>query len=538
MPARRFILLAVLFSILVLGPYSLASQFHPGEAVFQGFLINPIDGNSYLAKMYQGWRGSWQFRLPYTTEPGEGAYLFLYYIFLGHLARWTGLSLILVYHLARWLGSIFMLWSLMRFYTSLGFKGNLLAAALVLSAVGAGMGWLVFFSGNFTADFWVAEAYPFLSAYTNPHFPLALGLILCLLSGFSGQSFQKRSSWNLTLLGLAVATLLLAIISPFGVVIVLVVSGVRLVWRLLVEMLKYPGRIKPRLQPLRIFFAGEHKIDLQIFSLVLAFGLPVLVYDWLIAKAHPVLAIWNAQNLTPSPPVWDVLLSFSPVIVLALVGLFARRREFSETPDTLVSWLVISLFLMYLPWELQRRFMIGLYVPAAGLALIGLQNLAQRYQISFKFLYVVLLLFSIPSPLIVILAGQYGVQTQDASLFLSAGEAECLAWIEANTSPDALVLAAPDMSLFIPAVTGRRVLYGHPFETAQAEQERTMVKKLLQQSDEFEQAETARIYLQQRGVDYLFWGERESILGPFPDWPGLTKVCSSDEANLYKLQAE
>ena len=75
---------------------------------FLDFLYNPQDGNSYLAKMYQGWEGNWRFVLPYTAEAGEGAYLFLFYILLGHIARVCGLSPILIFHLVRVLCSIGM----------------------------------------------------------------------------------------------------------------------------------------------------------------------------------------------------------------------------------------------------------------------------------------------------------------------------------------------------------------------------------------------------------------------------------------------
>lgn len=538
MSTRWFILFSILFSILVLIPYVLAFAHNPGEAVFQGFLINPVDGNSYLAKMYQGWSGSWQFRLPYTAEPGDGAYLFLYYLFLGHLARWVGLPLILTYHLARWLGSLFMLWALLRFYASLGFKGNSLSFAFILSAFGAGLGWLVFLSGKFTADFWIAEAYPFLSAYTNPHFPLGLGLMLYLLSEFPVQTLPGKSAGKVSRFVLALAALLLAVLSPFGVVIVLLVLGVRLAWRVILKASKHRGLENPGFLRSGDFLDGEIQSDTQVTLLVLVFGLPVLLYDWLITQAHPILAQWNAQNLTPSPPTWDVLISFSPVILLAVVGLVSRIKSFSEKADTLAIWLVISLILMIFPWGLQRRFMTGLYVPAAGLAVIGILFLSQRFRLSQKLLFIVLLLLSIQTPLIVILAGQHGVQKQDPALFLSAGETECLSWIEENTSPDALVLASPDMGLFIPAVTGRRVLYGHPFETAWAEQERDTVLSLIQQSAEFELPENAWDYLRQRGVDYLLWGKRESQLGELPAWPGLTRVCSAGDTSLYQLQKE
>ena len=89
-------------------PYALAYAVPPGY-VFSGFLINPVDGNSYFAKMREGMRGEWLFTLPYTAEPGPGAFIFTYYLFLGHVARWAGAGLDCVYHAARTLGGLALL---------------------------------------------------------------------------------------------------------------------------------------------------------------------------------------------------------------------------------------------------------------------------------------------------------------------------------------------------------------------------------------------------------------------------------------------
>ncbi len=538
MTLHRFVFFLVFLSILVLLPYGLAFLESPDEVVFQGLLINPVDGNSYLAKMYQGWQGSWQFKLPYTAEPGDGAYLFLYYLLLGHLARWTGQSLILVYHLARWLGALFLLWALRNFFTSLGFPEKIASRAFVLTALGAGMGWLVFLTGQFTADFWVAEAYPFLSAYANPHFPLGLGLMLFLLAAPIAKKPGPNPVLSVQTVIQAIAAFWLAILSPFGVVIVFLVTTGRLAWQAVrfytVQSRQAAGR--PRF--IQLLRNPVFQPEWMMLLLLLAAGFPLLFYDLIAANNHPVLAVWNAQNLTPSPPVWDVLLSFSPAIFLAIVGVISRLRNTAWQADTLIIWLLTCLVLMYFPWGLQRRFMLGLYVPTAGLAVVGLDYLAERIRLASKPLFTLLLLASVVSPLIVILAGLYGVKQKDGHLFLSTGEAECLSWLEAHSAPDALVLASPQMALYIPARTGRRVLYGHPFETAQAEKEEQVVLQLLGQSAAFEQPQAASQYLQQRGVDYLFWGEREAAIGAFPAWVGLTEVCRSGEASLFRFEPE
>jgi hypothetical protein len=85
-------------------------------------------------------------------------------------------------------------------------------------------------------------------------------------------------------------------------------------------------------------------------------------------------------------------------------------------------------------------------------------------------------------------------------------------WISTNLLPDATILASPDMSLFIPAMTGRRVLYGHPFETVNAKAEKQFVidfysKRVFSQNN-LETKET----LQGKNIDYLFIGPRERDL--------------------------
>ena len=81
--------------------------------------------------------------------------------------------------------------------------------ALILALFGSGLGWISALFGGITSDFWVAEAYPFLSMYTNPHFPLGLGLLLIyfdrLISGERGKNTPL-----IMLLGLIVA-----VIQPF-----------------------------------------------------------------------------------------------------------------------------------------------------------------------------------------------------------------------------------------------------------------------------------------------------------------------------------
>jgi hypothetical protein len=339
----RTLLVLLLFFVLITLPYVQAQLAGGTDLVFGGFLINPGDGNTYLAKMHQGLQGEWRFKLPYTAQPGKGAYLFLFYLFLGHLARLTHLPLILVFHTARLVSALLLVIAVRRFLNvslsgmlqpgrfsetsndsssgkQLGESTTLNLAHrshidrfFDLAILGLGLGWLIFPSGVITSDLWVAEAYPFLSAYANPHFALGLALMLWLLT-FPSAEGEK------SVISIALASLILSVVSPFGVIVVLVVLGGLTAWEL-GERLYWMHRGNARTDSGRSSKHDRSTNPMFRCILVFLFGAPLLLYDMWVARVDPVLAGWNAQNLTPSPQLWDLLLSFSPALLLAVVGM-------------------------------------------------------------------------------------------------------------------------------------------------------------------------------------------------------------------------
>ncbi len=499
-------LLAALSLPFLYASHAAGSAYH-----FSGFLYNPIDGLSYVAKIYQGWEGSWRYQMAYSPQPGQGVYINLLYLFLGHSARLSGLPLMLVYHAARLLGAAAMLAALWVFYGAWLPDERPRRMAYLLSVFGAGLGWLVTPLGLYTADLWVAEAYPFLSASTNPHFPMGLALILLLLLPADHARQTGRLAWR------ALAALTLSIISPFGLVIVLAVQGGHLLWVLVNRQEKGKGR------PL---FAG--------LLVTAAAGAPMLIYDLAITFADPVIAAWNAQNQTPSPTWWDLLISFSPASFFALWALSYRSghsdRNSLNTPAMLWVWLALGLGLMYLPIGFQRRFMMGLFIPLAGLAALGLEQLGRTKARRYRLGATALLVLALPTNILLILAGLHGADTHDAKLYLAASEYRALAWIEAHTAEDALILASPEMGAFIPAFNGRRVLYGHPFETVDAETGRAAVEGFFAGD-----VASSRDFFSEHRVDYLFYGPRERRLGSLSISPDFLPVYTDGDVILYQV---
>ena len=513
--------LAVAIVCVVNLPYLLAyAAPASAQRVFTGILFNPLDGNSYLAKMREGWRGEWRFTLPYTAQPGPGVFLFTYYLFLGHLARWTGASIEWVYHLARVFGGLALLMTgyqfLAHFFDS--FRSRL--AVWLFFAFSSGLGWLAVPWGGFTSDLWVAEAIPFLSLFSNAHFALTWALMLWVfLWTLPGLASEKPSGRRLTLTALAVTAL--AQTQPLALLTVGLVLGALTVWRIASRRL--------------IIFS-----DLAPLLVVGVFAAPWLIYDFWAAAAHPALAAWNAQNLTPSPPLWDALLSGGVPLLLAVPGIVvtAPRRSLrpsgGRAPRDLVPlvWLALAVLALYAPFSLQRRLSLGIWTPLVILAAIGLRGVIwPRVGARWRLLALAgIASLALPGNLLIYAATLGAVQKPDPQqkIFLTRDEADALEWILEDTPPGALVLASPATGLYIPARTDARVIYGHPFETVEAGAHEQAVEDFF----------TGRIsqgsFFAQYPVNYIFYGPREQALGPLPPLGnGWSVLFHQGEVTIY-----
>lgn len=520
------IILGMLFITIISVPYLVAFQAAGESYRFGGFLLNPIDGNSYLAKMQQGFDGRWRFVLPFTNQQGDGAYLFLFYIALGHLARLLGSSTFFIFHLARVACAILLVYSLWYFFQRVFSQNAAARLAFGLALFASGMGWLAASFGIFSADFWVAEGYPFLSAYANPHFPLGLAIMLWFLApGLKSMIGNANSLSSLQVICYIFAGLVLAISMPFGVVISLVVLVASWVWDLLRAGRSSPDNytLLERVKSNLLKTDRGQKLVILVFS-----GLPVLIYQYWVTQQDPYFAAWNAQNLTETPPVWDMLIATSPLLLAAVGGSYYALKSDEPGARTLLVWVIAGLLLIYLPWSLQRRFVTGLMVPVAGLAAMVLYHLNRRKRIFGIITTILMLVLMLPTNLMILVGGFQAVASKAESIFLTQAEYDSLMWLKVHTADQAVILASPDMGLYIPAYTGRKVWYGHPYETPDAVQ---MENYLLEFFSGENSAFTQNLL---DNSDYLLYGKRERSLGALNIGDEFELVYDDGESRIYR----
>jgi hypothetical protein len=468
-------------------PYLVAYLATPGDLFYTGFLTNPLDGHSYLSKVRQGLDGAWLWHLAFTPERHEGGFLFTYYLLLGHVARWTGISPILVLHLARVLNGYVLLLVL---YYAMSWLFDDVAQrrfAFVLSAIGSGLGWIAIALGRMTADLWVPEGYVFYSLLSNAHFPLAIALMVLALTWSVTPWGAARVHWP-RVGGMALCAALLGVVQPFCLITVGLPLLLYAIWRW----------FQDRRLPWHEIASGAS---------VAAFGLPFVLNAYLAVKNNALLAGWSAQNQTPSPPFWDLVTSYGLIVVLMLVGAWYAVRHRRGRDWLLLGWVASIVLLMYLPLSLQRRMIMGLVVPLAALATVGWDLIPAKRHLRQG---IVLGLASLTHLLLVgmsILA----LFNSPPWVHMTQDERAAMRWLADDAPHDALVAAAPETGLFIPAWAGQRVFYGHPFETAQAGQREAEVRTFFAKGDL-----TALPYR----PDYVFYGERERAL-QVVDWsPG------------------
>ena len=534
-------LVSALIVCLSVLPYLIVWLLTPPDLVYSGFLTNPLDGHTYLAKMRQGADGDWLFRLPFTSEPQRGVFFFAYYLALGHLSAWLGLPLITVYHVARCAGGFLLLLVGYRFIAEFLPELRGRRVAFLILAFSSGLGWLMAMLGVMGLDLWVAEANTFYSIFVNAHFALAQALIMLIFLAVAAPLDQAMGLMNPRGVGfhncpspgagiepypalrLALsmgASLALAIVMPLALAPVFTVLALFLFWRTLSRRVEN-----------RAGFVGS-------WTRAITAGLaccPFLVYYFAVVLRDPAMTAWSAQNVTPTPAFRQLLAGYGFLVPLALLGVgWGLRRGRTVF---LLTWVSVTAAFVYAPIALQRRMLIGFHAPIAILAALGficvIGPLVRRRE---SLMTLIAFLLLTPTTLVLLSMPVIGAMKGEWPLFMTGAESEALQWLREQSPRDSVVLASPQVGLMVPALAGNRVIYGHPFETIDAARKQAEVERFF--AGQIDPNELLSRY----DIHYVFVGPKERALGGFDaarlssKW-SLDTVYTNDGVTIYRVAA-
>jgi hypothetical protein len=505
-------LVVLVFSCI---PYLVAIFMAPEGWQFAGILVNPYDNHSYLAKMQQGFEGSWLLHLTYTPEPHEGVYIYLFYLFLGHMARLTHLPLIIVFHLVRLVAGFTLLMVVFSFIQRITSQANEQRLAFVLLLTAAGLGWLGVIVHTFPIDLWVPEAFVPYSIYTNPHFPLGLALMVITLQAVV---WPKENLIFYTIFS-GLAALTLALVLPFALLTIWAVLAVYLGW------LTWRNHRLPWLQ-------------LWLVLVTFLFAAPIIFYYYWVSRTNPIIAGWSAQNITPAPTIIDLGLGLGAVGILAVVGgcFIIRNKQYLPGEWLVLLWAVTTLALVYLPiFDLQRRLINGLHIPLCILAAVGLARWLNQLSLSARRRQqiinaaVILGLLGTMFVWAIPLLGLYQSPSESetsALFYLRQQEIDVFKWLRKNTVSDDVILTSTRLGMFVPEQTGARAFYGHPFETINADHKKALTEAFFR----------GEIDTVSPLPDYIIYGHAEQAIGEPANLKKYSIVYATRDIVVYRVQ--
>jgi hypothetical protein len=514
---RFIIILSIAALLLAIVPYAVAWGRTAPDKHFVGYVYNPADGASYLVKMRLGWLGQWRFRLMFTSEDQTGAYLFLFHLGLGHLARGLHASLATVYHVARLLGGVALLVALGWLCQQALPEGRARRWGYAFALLGGGIGWAFVWVEPLPVDIWVPEGYVFYSILANAHFPWAQALLLLILA-LTALWHSGSVPARYALPAMALMLILLGVLQPFAVGHVGLVWGVWLIFEWITQR-RIPWKTA------------------LLLGVVGAVGLLYPVYGVLAIQRDPVLAAWNAQNVTASPPWWNWLIGYALVLPWAVPGAVRAWRAGRPLDRMLLAWAVGSLLGMVAPISLQRRLSLGLSIPLGTLAGLGwgywldARDGGSRWV---RLAKVSMTLFLALTPLFLLTTGFVSPVQAPERFYISAGEMDA-AQVLLGEGPARVLLASPERGEALPWMTGHPVVVGHPMETVDFVRREADALHFFDGSWD---GDARRAFLCREGVDYVWVGPVERTLGGEDAFslPGARLVLENADVRLYAVE--
>lgn len=468
---------------------------------FMGTLHNYLDGATYFSKMMLGYEGEWLVTFQHTPETHGGALIQVLYPLLGHAARLTGVPTTVMFHVARMFAALFMYVALYQLGAAIWQRKRTRFLFFGIVSIGSGFGWFLAPMLQVTTfpDFpLLPEAFPFYSTLMNVHFPLTLALIALMASlfiqvlrpgGDDDPVFERY--WGMAgLISIALALLYPQALVPFGAALAAYLGTIW--WK--------DRRVHPRL--------------LTWMLAVVLPALPLAAYYTMVVMYNPWMSEWNRQNVTEAPNPLVMAAGFGVPLLLALPGIWRAVRRFERDGDRLMLlWLIAMIVVMYLPTNIQRRFAVGMMIPIAYFAARALEDtwlplISRRLrQLFFALLFPFIAVSQILMLFLPIVPALVGSPHLAMGVFLQSDYAAAFRWLDGEVGRSNVLLASPVVSAWIPGWTSGRVVYGHPYETLNAEQKQAEVEAW------YAGDEDCAGLIERYRVKYVLYGANEQQLG-------------------------
>ncbi len=509
-------ILIVLFGCL---PLILGYILQTPEQRFIGVMYDRQDYSVHLAMMNYGAQGGWDYQFRFTTEPHTATYLKTFYVVIGHLTGWTGISLNIVFQTTRILLGLLACISIYRLMTRIFQAVNQRRLAFVLAVLGAGFGWFQTPLGLlpdpkiWPIDIWLIDAYVFFSIALFPHFSALIFALVIAVTAFLDH--LQHPNWR-NIVIIVICALFTQMTNP----VVFALADCAMAGAFLFSC--WQKRRFDRASALTL-------------GLVAVIQIPLLAYSWNLLTRDPSWAVFSGQNSTPSPPLVYTLLGFGLFWPFAIIGAIKAFRKPDASFGLALFWLVFALILAYMPLEIQRRFLLAITVPLAILATPAILDFSEwlhrRLPVSKTAgTVIVSALISIGS-FFLVLINSANISGKPANLFEPAALVQAVDWLKQNGSPNEIVFASQPTAQMVAVHTPLRLYFGHEMETLHFDDKALDVEN-------FYRGLQPENWLESLPVHWVIFGphEREWSQLP-PNSSRLEPAYQNDSVIIYRVAA-
>lgn len=441
-------------------PYVIGWLGTPEDTVFSWALLNPDDMGVYVSAMRQGANGKWLYHFTYSPEPWQPRFMLTIYLLIGKVTGLITTPSAFTLHLWRTLFAIFALWALI-FWCRTIFpeQARLQWTTWLLVIFAGGFGWLaIMVSPNatrFSPDLASAEGSTLIALFNTPHFALGIGLQALFFSFFTRALSDDEHSWRWAILA-AVTAVFNTLTYVYHLALIGLVVGIYMLW-LAIQQKTIPWR------------------QWRLGAVIIVPLLPLLIYYLFGANGDPYwIQYTQVDHVIPPPPFWGLLIGLGGVGLLALIG---SRQWWQEKRPLLVPiWAVVQIGLLYFPGlQFTGRFGLGLGIPIATLAAVGLENKLLPYlskrvtsprikkltPTPYATARRVILILLVPSTMMSILLFVQGPRwQQDFPYYLPAADVAAAEWLGGMVGETAVTLTYYPIGNYLPRVYDGKVFMG------------------------------------------------------------------------------
>lgn len=519
---RWVLLCSTALVLLALAPFALLPMALDSDVgIFMGAVHDPDGTAAALATVRLGMQDEWLWRSLHTPEPQTGVVSDMVYIMLGHAARLGSVDPLVIFHVARVLAGLFMFHAIYALSAAIWSRVNTRRIFWFLASVGAGLGWVVLpLSQRVTPDTATSLIFPFHTVLMNAHLPLAVGC-LCFLAAAMLDSLRpdQTSMPAVTNSGLTLIV--------FSITLALVYASAFIPLTLAYGAALALDAQRRRLPRRNLFWFGWFVIP----------ALPLLTYYVTVSVNNPVVRqLWALDLRVPVPDVPLLLAAVGLPLLIALPGLWRAVRRFEPDGSRfMLIWLLAMLVLAYTLPGMRGTLLLGLMLPLAYFAarasedfwLPLLPNRRVRY--------------GIIAALVPVMVASHGVALlsplidPSPRLTVPTDYAAAFSFLRGRTR-DGVVLAAPHVSVWAPAWTGRRVVYAAPSLTLVPTSKAAAVIRFYAEDDPEACAAQLARFPSVRGrytVRYVLYGPLERELGDSACLDALVEIARFGSVNVY-----